>query len=467
MCHVSPHAAEVVVADIGSTLTKLSAFAGLANTAGSRTGQRPRFLGQGMALTTVAEGNVVLGLQQARENLKATCGVDTSSAHLMASASAAGGLRMTVHGLTQDMTLRAAREASLGAGAVVTFATAGRLSMDDLEAIRQQQPNLMLLAGGVDYGERDIVVANAQALAALGLAVPVIYAGNKAARGEVQRLLRAAHVPVFLVDNVYPRIDELNLEPVRRVIQDVFARHIITAPGMEQVKAMVTGDVVPTPGAVMRATELLADVLGDVLTVDVGGATTDVLSVTEGSAAYVKLMVAPEPRSKRTVEGDLGIYRNAAHIVAAAGAVALDTQGVRPIPETSTARQLALALTRWAVDLAVWRHAGTLRAVYGAYGRHEVVEGRDLTAICYVIGTGGALTRLGMGREIVGHIKADPSQRKLLPPPEAQVLIDQHYIMAAAGMLSQHDPAAALTLLLDSLGLSCEDAHDGRTVRHH
>ena len=409
----------------------------------------------------------MLGLHKARQNLEATCGVDTVGAHLMASASAAGGLRMTVHGLTQDMTLRAAREASLGAGAVVTFTTAGRLSADDLEAIRQQQPNLMLLAGGVDYGERDIVVANAQALVTLGLAVPVIYAGNTAARGEVQRLLRAAHVPVFPVDNVYPRIDELNLEPVRRVIQDVFARHIITAPGMEQVKTMVTGDVVPTPGAVMRATELLADVLGDVLTVDVGGATTNVLSVTEGSPAYVKLMVAPEPRSKRTVEGDLGIYRNAAHVAAAASAVALDTQGVMPIPATSVARQLALALTRWAVDIAVWRHAGALRAVYGAYGRHEVVEGRDLTAIRYVIGTGGALTRLGMGREMLGHLKADPSQRKLLPPPAAHVLIDQHYIMAAAGVLSQQNPAAALTLLLDSLGLPSEDAHDGRTVRHH
>ena len=283
----------------------------------------------------------------------------------------------------------------------------------------------------------------------------------------MQRLQQAAHVPVFLVDNVYPRIDELNLEPVRRVIQDVFARHIITAPGMEQVKAMVTGDVVPTPGAVMRSTELLVDVLGDVLTVDVGGATTNVLSVTAGSPAYVKLMVAPEPRSKRTVEGDLGIYLNAAHIVAAAGAVSLDTQGVMPIPETSVARQLALALTRWAVDIAVWRHAGELRAVYGAYGRNEVVEGRDLTAIRYVIGTGGALTRLGMGREILGHIKVDPSQRKLLPPPAACALVDQHYIMAAAGVLSQHDPEAAITLLLDSLGLPGEDTHDGRTVCHH
>jgi hypothetical protein len=362
---------------------------------------------------------------------------------------------MTVHGLTQDMTLRAAREASLGAGAIVTYTTAGHISGEDLEEMRQRKPNLILLAGGVDYGDRDVVVANAQALTTLGLAIPVIYAGNKAARGEVQRILRTAHVPVFLVDNVYPRIDELNIEPVRRGIQDVFARHIITAPGMEQVKAMVTGNVMPTPGAVMQSTELLADVLGDVLTIDVGGATTDVHSVTEGSPAYVKLMVAPEPRAKRTVEGDLGVYINAAHIVAAVGAASLDTQGVMPIPENSVARRIALDLTRWAVDIAVWRHAGELRAVYGTYGRNELVEGRDLTAIRYVIGTGGALTRLGMGREILGHIKADPSKRKLLPPPEAQVLLDQHYIMAAAGVLSQHYAEAATALLLESMSLLC------------
>ncbi len=458
--------AEVVVADIGSTLTKLSAFAGLTSSAGPHTGQAPQFLGQGVALTTVAAGNVVLGLQQARQALEATCAVDTAGARLMASASAAGGLRMTVHGLTQDMTLRAAREASLGAGAVVTFTTAGRLSADDLAEIRQRQPNLILLAGGVDDGERDVVLANARALAALGLETPIIYAGNQAVRGEVQRLLQSAQVPVFLVDNVYPRLDELHLEPVRRLIQDVFARHIITAPGMEQVKTMVTGNVMPTPGAVLRATELLAEVLGDVLTIDVGGATTDVHSVTEGSSVYARLRLAPEPHSKRTVEGDLGVYLNAAHLAAAAGEAAPAPQHIMPIPAQCAARRMTVDLTRWAVDIAVWRHAGALRAVYGAYGRHELVEGRDLTAIRYVIGTGGALTRLDMGQEILRHIKADPSQRKLLPPAAARVLVDQHYIMAAAGVLSQYNPKAATALLLASLGLSREEAHHGWTLRH-
>ena len=71
-----------------------------------------------------------------------------------------------------------------------------------------------------------------------------------------------------------------------------------------------------------------------------------------------------------------------------------------------------------------------------------------------MIGTGGALTRLGVGAAILGRIKRDPRQRKLLPAPEACVLVDRHYIMAAAGVLSQRYPEEARALLGDSLGTS-------------
>jgi len=72
-----------------------------------------------------------------------------------------------------------------------------------------------------------------------------------------------------------------------------------------------------------------------------------------------------------------------------------------------------------------------------------------------------------VGQEILGHLKADPRQRKLLPPRDAQVLLDQHYIMAAAGVLSQHYPEAARALLCASLGCRSQDAHHGRTVTIH
>jgi len=439
---------EIIVADIGSTITKLSAFSGLSN------GRNARFLGQGLGLTTVAEGDVMQGLEAARKDLGTRLGVDTENAALMAASSAAGGLRMTVHGLTRDMTLRAAREASLGAGAIVTFTTAGKIHPDDREEIRRITPNIILLAGGVDYGDREIVMANARSLASLKLSNPIIYAGNKTVRSDIRRLLESKGIPVFIVDNVYPRIDELNIEPVRKVIQDVFARHIVTAPGMEGVRNMVLGDIVPTPGAVMRSTEILADVMGDVMSVDVGGATTDVHSVTDGSPKFSKMMIAPEPRSKRTVEGDLGVYINAPRIVEAAGSELGQWDNVRSIPETASERETSVQLARWAVDISIWRHAGQLRVAYGAYGRNELVEGRDLSAVRHVIGTGGALTRLGMGREILQHVTPDPRKSKLLPSADVAVYLDRHNIMAAVGVLARQFPEAAATLLLESIGVA-------------
>jgi MutL protein len=438
--------AEIIVADIGSTITKLSAFSGLGAGGGAR------FLGQGLGLTTVAAGDVARGLGAARKDLETRLGVNTRNARLMAASSAAGGLRMTVHGLTRDMTLRAAREASLGAGAIVTFTTAGRIYPDAMEAIRGIRPNMILLAGGVDDGDRDIVLANARALASLKLDIPLVYAGNKAVRSEIGGLFESAGMPVSMVENVYPRIDELNIDPVRKVIQEVFARHIVTAPGMEGVREMVRDDIVPTPGAVMRSTEILAEAMGDVMAVDVGGATTDVHSVTEGSPELSKMMIAPEPRSKRTVEGDIGVYVNAPRIVEAAGNEPGRFENVRPIPETAAERDTSVQLARWAVDISIWRHAGQLRVAYGAYGRNELVDGRDLSAVRHVIGTGGALTRLGMGRAILENVKPDPRKSKLLPPVDAAVYLDRNNIMAAAGVLSRRYPRQAGALLLQSIG---------------
>ena len=47
---------------------------------------------------------------------------------MLATSSAAGGLKMTVHGLVYDMTAKAAGEAALGAGGILHYVTAGRLA---------------------------------------------------------------------------------------------------------------------------------------------------------------------------------------------------------------------------------------------------------------------------------------------------------------------------------------------------
>jgi uncharacterized protein (TIGR01319 family) len=166
------------------------------------------------------------------------------------------------------------------------------------------------------------------------------------------------------------------------------------------------------------------------------------------------MTVSPEPLSKQTVEGDLGVYINARHVVEESKGAIPDDGDAAPLPRTDEERKRAALLTRWAVDLSIWRHAGAIKVTYGAYGKSEVVEGRDLTQVKTLIGTGGALTRLPGGAGILQQIRRDPHQRKLLPPVDARVLIDRDYIMASAGIMGRRHRGAAARLLAASLGLS-------------
>lgn len=453
---------EVLVAEIGSTTTVVNAFGGIHTDA-------PSFIGQGQAPTSVLEGDVNIGLQSAIDDLARNMGADSLTYdELLATSSAAGGLKMTVHGLVYDMTARAAKEAALGAGANLHMVTAGRLRRSDLKKIQEIKPNIILIAGGVDYGERDTALDNAEAICKLGLKVPVIYAGNVENQEEIRLIFEDYGLASYLsvVENVYPKIDVLNVEPTRAVIQDVFEKHIIHAPGMDHIKDLVNGPIIPTPGAVMEASKLLEEELGDLITVDVGGATTDLHSVAEGSEEISRNLISPEPKAKRTVEGDLGVYVNMRNIVNLIGMDRLTVdlgmtaekindliENHPPIPTTDDERTFVTRLALEAVLRAAHRHAGGFRSLYGGEGKKVLAEGKDLTSIKTIIGTGGALTRLPDRVKILEAIAPSNKGEKLLPTEEAKVLIDNDYIMASLGVLSKEYPESALYLLKKSLGL--------------
>lgn len=447
----------LLVAEIGSTTTMVSAFAGIGT-------DEPRLLGQGQAATTVLAGDVTIGLEQAMTDLRAKLSVTVPPCTPMyASSSAAGGLKMTVHGLVYDMTAKAAMEAALGAGAIVRLVTAGPLKPHDLTQIESIRPNMIMLAGGVEYGESETALGNAALLKQLSFRVPVLYAGNSAIQSEIEEPLVRAGFPVRTVANVYPRIDELHVEPARRAIQRLFEEHIIHAPGMEKIRNMVTGAIMPTPGAVMQAARLLAAEIGDLVVMDIGGATTDLHSVAQGSEQYRKLAVYPEPGAKRTVEGDLGLYVNAGHVATLIGYGRLAeefgeemNQGIQdlpPIPAKPSEIKLAERLAQAAAEIAMGRHAGRLRQLYGPSGRVTLVEGKDLSQVRWLIGTGGALTRLPSRKSILAGIRRARPGQELWPSPDANTLIDHHYIMAACGVLAAEHPREALLLMKDSLAV--------------
>ncbi|MBI3037709.1 glutamate mutase L, partial [bacterium] len=172
---------DILTIEIGSTITKANGFQ--ANPKGGFD-----HVAQGLALTSVGQGDVGIGVLEAKTALEQNFGQSIGSPEVFINSSAAGGLRITVHGLTSNMTARAAREASLGAGAIVIKITAGLLSQTDLEEIFSVKPNMIIIAGGVDFGEQDIVLENAKKILNLQLPVPVIYSGNCALQKTLIRM---------------------------------------------------------------------------------------------------------------------------------------------------------------------------------------------------------------------------------------------------------------------------------------
>ena len=425
---------EVLTLEVGSTITKANGFV--------RRGDGGfDHVAQGFAATSVARGDVGEGVDAALADLRARTRLDPSGAETFVNSSAAGGLRMTVHGLTMSMTARAAREAALGAGGLVKMVTAGELDPFELDEVREIRPNLVLLAGGVDHGEKGIVLRNAERLAGLGLPVPVLYAGNAALRKPVRALFETAGVELHVAENVFPDVDVLNVEPLRRLVQEAFNRHIVHAPGMHRLAELTRHGILPTPGAVLRGAELFAEVAGDCLVFDVGGATTDVHSVTEGGAEWHSRLVEPEPRAKRTVEGDLGVYVNARNVVDLAGEPDGEERlaDLAALPVTERQKELTRWLCERAVSIGARRHAGVVSDLFTPTGRRQVVRGKDLTAVRWVVATGGALTKVDGAADCLRAV-CTGAGKHLLPDPSATILVDAEYRFSALGTLAHAYP---------------------------
>jgi len=450
---------DALVAEIGSTTTIINAFDNLDT-------DNPIFIGSGFAPTSVNQGDVTIGLNQAKENLMNNLNIkEILAKETFASSSAAGGLKMSVHGLVYDMTVKAAKEAALGAGANIKLITSGILEDYQLEEIMSEELNIIMISGGVDFGERKTALENAKNIAKLKLNIPVIYAGNIQNQNLVKKYFLEENQLeyLYLSNNVYPKIDCLDVENTRIIIQNVFEKHIIKAPGMERVKEIVNEAIIPTPGAVMQASKLLYEYLGDLITVDVGGATTDIHSVTEGKDEISKILIAPEPFAKRTVEGDLGVYINKNNIVELIGKEdickklnikyeKLDSllKEYKPIPNDD---QISLTelLAKTAFEISLKRHAGKLVHMFNGSGKVTYAEGKDLSNVKYIIATGGALTRLPNRIDIIMDVLRKQNGLVLSPSPKSIALIDNDYIMASLGVLSIKHPKAALLLLKKSL----------------
>jgi len=435
---------DVITIEIGSTITKVNAFNDIFS-------ENIKHVGQSTGLTSFDKGDVSLGVEEALENLKKDLGQDLTVGEYLINSSAAGGLRMAVFGLTYAMTARAAREASLGAGAILEFLGTGKIQQFHLEDLYETAPNIVMLAGGLDYGDTEITLHNAKMLASSNLNTPFIYSGNCQLQKSVKRLFEKNGKTLHITKNVYPDVDQLDIDEARKIIQHTFSQHIIHASGMEKLQKYTEKEIIPTPYAVLTGAERLYRTLGDLVVIDVGGATTDIHSVSEDSPENAPYRAQATSLIKRTVEGDLGVYVNAKNLNSIDDDIIdfkADLSHLRALPENEEEKKVTEGLAAKAVSIGLRRHAGTKKVLYSPTGRKTLIYGKDLTRVKTIIGTGGSLSKLENSKTILENIRDHQIEGFLLPTESAKVKIDKKYIFSSIGTLAFHYKDAKIENLL-------------------
>lgn len=390
----------------------------------------------------------------------------------VATSSAGGGLQMMCVGLMRALTAESAERAALGGGAIVM----GVIAADDkrsiprrVELLRNQRPDMILLAGGTDDGNISHVVSLAEYVAAANPKprlgenhrIPVIYAGNQNARDLITYVLED-HMDVHVVDNIRPTLEEEILEPVRTKIHELFLDHVMEhAPGYGTLLDWTERHVQPTPSAVGRMLRIMASSYGvNVVGVDIGGATTDVFSVMGGVF-------------NRSVSANIGMSYSIANVFTQAGARNIQrwlpeqvserrlrnwvyNKTIRPtgLPILLEDLMLEQALGREAVHLAFDEHRKLAVGLKGirmerTYDHMLEQEGSgqtlvNLNEIDVIIGSGGILSHAPR-RSQAAMMLLDSIQ----PEGLCRLYVDSVFMMPHLGAIADLAPDVAEQVFVD------------------
>jgi hypothetical protein len=164
----------------------------------------------------------------------------------------------------------------------------------------------------------------------------------------------------------------------------------------------------------------------------VGGATTDVHSYVGTPQPDDVVRAGFEPRLKRTVEGDLGVFHNLASLLSEDELAELaEVDVATPVVDGDRLGTYALR----AVRRGLARHCGRVERVYGPGGRRDVVHGADLRQVTTVLATGGALRHGLPDPAVLREPLAELAGSRLVPERVGAWLIDRQYLMSSLGSM--------------------------------
>ena len=399
------------------------------------------------SVPTTVNTDVLDGYRSIRESLAAQGFPDADE--VLACSSAGGGLRLAVVGYERSVTAEAGHRVGLSAGAKVVQVVAGPMTTAQVATLRAARPDVILLVGGTDGGNTDVLLHNGSRLAKARLGAAIVVAGNVEVREELASSLGSTGRRFVLTDNVLPQIGVINPNGARAAIRQVFLRHVIGGKGLSKGPEFAAMVCAATPDAMLRGVETLAAATdGDVLVFDIGGATTDVYSVIspEDEDAVLRKDVVPQLWHARTVEGDLGMRWNAAgaaeaatveHLVFGSDLARLRSWAARMeadpayLPMGAGEVELDLTLARVAALTAVRRHARPSTPGDPA---------RPLARLAHVVGSGGVLRHSPKASQdnVLRAVTSDFAGGWKVPT-KARTAVDSEYLLFAAGLLADAD----------------------------
>jgi len=329
---------KILVVDFGSTFTKIGIFDTKQET--FDLSYKPTTIED--IRIGLADGLGVLDECQASADWKPLTRKMNEFAIRLPCSSAKGGLKVATVALVKEESGFAAELAALTAGAKLVGSYEGQLTNDQARRIYEEdQPEIILLAGGADNGGDSYTqLHNARMLARASrfadysdYGVPVIYAGNQDIRDRIDNIFCYRDVDVHLTPNVMPEINDFQIEVVNETIRHLFQTVIIRAKGFDVVEEYMDAPFIPTPRAAFRGINLLANGYGDepglgnIMALDIGGATTDFYSNVDDNPLYafpgddaqrkVKRTILKTPNVPlvyRRVEGKYGLSYNAENL---------------------------------------------------------------------------------------------------------------------------------------------------------
>lgn len=477
-----------VITDVGSTATKAILL--------DIASQIPSLIALASHPTTVElpQNDVCIGIREACKALEEKAAIRLfedaeelrflPEVQFLSSSSAGGGLQILVIGLTLFDSASSAQRAAYGAGGVIldTFAiNDGRQAAEQMMAMRNLHPDMILLSGGTDGGALSSVLRLAEILRVAkplpkyetDTPIPTLYAGNSEAADLVKKMI-GKDFDLHIMPNLRPKMDVENLEPTQEAIRDLFMENVMErASGYYKVKQITQSNIIPTPLGVLNTLSLFdQQTQRNIFAFDVGGATTDVFSQINGHL-------------QRTVSANLGMSYSALNVLRESGEESfmemlgegftadevrnyIGNKCLNPtlLPVTEAEKAIEKTLATQAVRLALKRHremhfnqekVGFLERVAGNdldgfdfKFNYQVYEQRykfQQSDIDLIIASGG----------VFAHLE-DPLDAALIianavnPKGITEFKVDKDFISPHIGVLSEANPEVAKQLLAqDSL----------------